>query len=289
MNKFILLGVFFFQLHSLYAQQNLEFLKNDNDVTFSSDRIIFRTKESLEKLEKSGIKRLDYWIWIVAEDLQDLSSLKNLEFVKGLLIRNVPSLTGLNNLRKIGKNGLSITQNIRGFQGLENLELIEGGLSIHHCEELETFQGLENLKSCAVLNIAYCASLRSLLGLNIKDYIYSLTISNCNNLTSIQSLHQIRSIGANLEIKHCPQLKSLDGLQNVVSWGHPQNGHDKMTPGLIVNDCKRLRNFCSITTMVRNHHQYIDFSISGNMYNPTFDQLKAGECSFQFTNKNSEE
>ena len=51
--------------------------------------------------------------------------------------RYIPS--GVNNIRKIGKGGLYISEvNISDLDGFQNLEIIEGSLDIKHCLNLKS-------------------------------------------------------------------------------------------------------------------------------------------------------
>ena len=195
--------MFYFLCINVHAQSFENFVNTTEGVEFGvRDVVIFRTKSALDRFDLQGFKSVDYAIDIACS-VSNLSFLNNLEYVKGLSIygKNVISLQGVNNIRKIGKGGLYISEvNISDLDGFQNLEIIEGSLDIKHCLNLKSLNGLQKLNRCGQLSVKYCPSLISLRGLESLKYVYSIEFDGCENLSTISSLCGLNAIGCVIEI-----------------------------------------------------------------------------------------
>lgn len=256
--------MFYFLCINVHAQSFENFVNTTEGVEFGVRYVvIFRTKSALDRFDLQGFKSVDYAIDIACS-VSNLSFLNNLEYVKGLSIygKNVISLQGVNNIRKIGKGGLYISEvNISDLDGFQNLEIIEGSLDIKHCLNLKSLNGLQKLNRCGQLSVKYCPSLISLRGLESLKYVYSIEFDGCENLSTISSLCGLNAIGCVIEILNCSNLQALTGLENVHSFGVPKYGHSNMTPQLIIGNCKNLKDFSSLKNIITHLPEYTNFHV----------------------------
>lgn len=147
----------------------------------------------------------------------------------------IKNLNGLKNLSSVG--GLRIEKtSLTSLEGLENLKTITGvdgvnqyagnGIAIGFNEKLISLKGLDNITTIGTNNynsdfiIVSNPVLSSLEGLEkLSSVENGIVIRNNNNLSSINSLIKLESIGT-LAINENNNLKSLKGLDNLTSVDH---------------------------------------------------------------------
>lgn len=196
--------------------------------------ITFTTQTQIDNFQTNypGCSVIEGDVVIIGNDISNLNGLNVLDSINGYLriISNdlLQNLTGLNNLKKIGKEGyggyLEISENpiLSSFVGLESLETVEGVIDISYNISLINLLGLNNLTSIGSrLQIFANDSLSSLTGLENLTFIggdlligWAIWCSPNPMLADISSLSNLTSIGGSLIICGCDSLENLNGLEN---------------------------------------------------------------------------
>lgn len=92
-----------------------------------------------------------------------------------------------------------------------------------------------------------------------------------NNISTFKYLHNIKEIDGNFEISSIAQ-NSFVNLGFIHTPSLIKVGGD-----IILKNLPALKNYCTQKTVLQNHTG--QFIVSGNAYNPTKEQILAGECS----------
>ncbi len=164
----------------------------------------------LDSLKKIG-KTLHLRNMNSLADLQFLSSLRE---IKNIVLDSsgISQLTGLENLEKIdGYLSVSNEPFLEDFDGLNNLEEISSFLLVRGNEALQSFEGLERLSSIdQYLHIYDNASIQNLSGLeNLQRIGSALHVVGNQNLESLDGLGPMESsYFSNLLIKENPSLST---------------------------------------------------------------------------------
>lgn len=195
-------------------------------------------------LNYPGCTEIGGTVEISGADIADLSGLSAVTHIGGaLLIYSnyiLPNLEGLNSLAKIDGNLLLWSNDLLGdMSGLNSLARVVGdvgiGVNLNTCfcpignASLTSFNGLENLQTIeGGLYIYKNPLLATFEGLNNLDSIGG-TVSFADNtiLTDLSGLENLETIGGNfgiglhtLELPHGnPALSSLHGLENLKAIG----------------------------------------------------------------------
>ena len=145
--------------------------------------------------------------------------------------------------------GNNSTTDITSISSLNSLEKIGGNiLRIAFNQNLQSFEnGLENLILSEINND----------GLGVEIQIWNNSLTDFNGLSN--------SSVFSLSIKRNQNLNSLSGLENL------------NFKALIIEDNSSLVNFCSITNQINGNLNI--YSVSGNSYNPTQQDIIEGNCS----------
>ena len=145
--------------------------------------------------------------------------------------------------------GNNSTTDITSISSLNSLEKIGGNiLRIAFNQNLQSFEnGLENLILSEINND----------GLGVEIQIWNNSLTDFNGLSN--------SSVFSLSIKRNQNLNSLSGLENL------------NFKALIIEDNSSLVNFCSITNRINGNLNI--YSVSGNSYNPTQQDIIEGNCS----------
>lgn len=153
--------------------------------------------------------------------INDLKGLDNLTTIGGSLTiinsGNLGSLNGLQNLTSIGGDLTIVGNNsLQSLNGLENLKTVGGEISINSNQNVRNLIGLSRLESVGgYLNLDVSESLE---GLGALDTITGLSLEGCM-LPSTTGLESIIHIRENLLVNTCTQLTSLNGLENLKTIG----------------------------------------------------------------------
>lgn len=260
--------------------------KDDNDDLIPSDKIYegnFGPSEYQELLDFyeagytiiNGDVEIDYF-----ENLKDLKLLTNLKRIHGYfqIIANpeLESLEGLNNIDSITSSFNIIScDKLSNFGGLDHLIYIGGDMRIMSNDLLENLDGINHLEYVgAKLKISGNHQMTNLQGLeNLKTIDLMLEIgekdgSGNDKLESLEALTNLEVIRTRLEINNCSSLISLNGLENIHILG-----------STVIRRNHVLSNYCALQYVMNNGDFPGEFSALYNEYNPSKEDIQAGECS----------
>lgn len=230
--------------------------------------------------------------------LSNLEGLSNLKNIGSSLFLNknysIPNLDWLSNLTSID-HGLSIgfSPLITSLNGLSNLIYLGDHLSLTHNDSLNDLSGLQNLTATlGRLSITENNSLTTLDGLQNLTFTTSLLIYGNNALTDLSPLLNTTSLSGGFEISQNDSLTDLNFLNNLTNLGSSSlilhninleslNGLSNLTEAglyFYVRNNDRLTDFCEL------QHAFTvggntSFDASGNLYNPTKQDIIDGNCS----------
>lgn len=205
-------------------------------------------------------------------------------------LNNVPNFNHLSNLSTIGDNTyINHNPSITSLSGLSSLSFINGLLSINNNDSLTTI-GLDALTSVGNLIIQDNQQLMNFHGLeNINLHNRNIFISQNNSITSLEGLLFNNSHGS-LSIENNPNLSDLSQLISLNSIIGILNIHNNdaitnldafsnlsVAGGIGIGNNVNLDNFCGLTTLMSNNFTG-SFSVSGNAYNPSQQDIIDGNC-----------
>jgi hypothetical protein len=167
-------------------------------------------------------------VLINGDGITNLDGLSGITIVNGNLTiepdpaiqMNLSSLSGLNNLELVA-GGLRIENNeqLSSLNGLNSLESVLGGFYILNNDKLIDLNGLNSLDTVWGFSVNMNDSLQSLNGLNDIDYIGSLSISENTNLHSLDGLQNLEQIGGNFYLFHNDHLTDITSLSKLTNIG----------------------------------------------------------------------
>jgi len=230
-------------------------------------------------------------------------------------ITDLSPLSSLINVGTLQIEDLDITS----FEGLNNIVDIEFSLNIIHNTSLLTLEGLSNNLTIGYdLSILENYSLTSLNGLpSFSNIGRDLIIRNNNQLNDITALFNINEVGRDFILRFNSQLNDLSPLSNLYEIGRNfflfQNDQLSSLSGLenlthiggnfditnqifiteinglsnlqtvmgnlsIINN-PQLTNLCGIENLISNNGLDGDYTVEGNVYNPTLQDIIDGNCS----------
>lgn len=205
-----------------------------------------------------GLESLEVVDWILGvesnENLVALDGLDNLKMVGALILQsyNVASIEALQNLTSAETITIAWTGHLTDLKGLDGLTGI-GRLELFGNYGLVSLNGLQNLTIANKISISGNTALSS--------------ISHLSGLTSIISLEGVTEW--QMTVSDNDLLTSLDGLQNISQF---------KGKGWIGNN-ETLTNLCAIQNLITNGEFTVPLTISANAYNPTAEDIIAGNCS----------
>ena len=185
--------------------------------------------------------------------LTGLHEFNQLAFVGGTMQIygcGIQSMSGLNNLRSVGRFSIFANDSLVNIDGLENLEHV--GLLDIGGENLENLDPLTSLLSIGELWISGCPKLRHLPLLDKVDFIDGLLdIAGNDLLSDLSGLDSIQRVNGGLDIWFCPSLKSLKGLENLKQCGGTIYiaSNDSL---LHLNELEQLTNIDGLLRLVDN-------------------------------------
>ncbi len=250
---------------------------------------------------------------IDGEDITDLSNLQSLQYVQRYIEIKNTSLTNLDGFQNTQTDSdlfphlptllLENNNQMSDISAISDFSKKCKRIRIANSIELESLSGFEiaNNTNLSLTNL----SLQTLSWLNTISEFSSLRIDGLNQITSLSGLDSLESIDFNLGVHNCENLVSLSGANalNDVGGLYVKN-NDLLTSldgltfsntvGLIelgVSDNNNLADFCAIRSWVENNgikkdygeDQIINeyFSVYGNAYNPTLEQIRDENQCFQ--------
>jgi len=206
-------------------------------------------------------------------DIISLEQLESIQKVKTLTISYLKSLTslkGLDNLESVSYLRISYNDKLNSLQGLGSLVTIgsasSGGLTVQSNGSLTSFDGLNNLETVqGTLNVYGCNKLTSLNGLEkLKSLSSSLELTSCP-LGNLDPLSNLISIGGALSLSQL-DIMNLDGLSNLTS-----------VDRVLISGNTKLSDFCGIKQALSG--SLSAYTVQNNLYNPTQQDISSGSCS----------
>ncbi len=180
------------------------------------------------------------------DNLTDISGLSNLTSLGGFSIDNTPiaSISCLHNITTL--TGSLSLMGISSLEGLNNITTIGEDLDLQH-NSFTTLNALSNLTSIGG----------------------TFLLHNNNSLINFDGLTNLTSIGINLWVHSNTALADVDGLSSLASVGN-QLHFDGNTS---------LTSFCGLNTLIIDNNFSNTYSVTGNAYNPTQQDIIDGNCS----------
>lgn len=252
------------------------------------DSVFTQPFKGLEKLSKIGgnfiikstsiqiiVGNLDTYEFSVFEKLNNLSEIGGDFDISSTYLRNVTSFKGLGNLQIIGGNfRISQMNRLLSFEGLERLHFIGGDFHISPLafpsnngsttsfKSLVSFKGLDNLRTIG--------GNFELLGSHVS----------LNSLLSLEGLNSLSVIKGNFKIIGIqPDKTTGDHALNSFYSCKGIYNLSQVGDSIILKNLPILKDYCDLKTALQNHTG--QFIVSGNAYNPTKEQILAGECSIE--------
>ncbi|MEM0519543.1 cadherin repeat domain-containing protein [Aequorivita flava] len=205
--------------------------------------------------------------------LLNLEGLENLTQIHALLaIGACNLLTNLDELQNVHSSPAEITINFNNsllnINALSNSETVEY-IDVSNNPVLVNLQGLENITSANEVYIYLNSSITDLSGLNNLTTVDYLGISQNPNLSSIAGLENLKTVQSSLFIEQNPTLANLNSLNNLETIGND----------LRIVENSALTDFCGLQTVIANNGPGNTYSVYGNAYNPTQQDILNGNCS----------
>lgn len=153
-----------------------------------------------------------------------------------------------------------------------------GDLTIENAEDLQAFKNARYTKvtgNLTVINVNRIVD--DLYGLqyvggNLRILATQENVMNGNWVLS-RSFNELKEVGGNFEISSIAS-NSLNEFNYLETVHLVKVGGD-----IILKNLPALKDYCDLKTVLQNHTG--QFIVSGNAYNPTKEQILAGECSMQ--------
>ena len=101
---------------------------------------------------------------------------------------------------------------------------------------------------------------------NINATVERLIIRN-TNLENLEGLNNLTRTTHDLAIEKNNQLKNLDGLTNLIE-----------IERCSILDNPVLADYCGLEALISDGQVNSGYSVSGNEYNPSLEELKDGDC-----------
>lgn len=207
---------------------------------------------------------------LTIENEEDLRAFKEANYTKvtgDLIFKywNNDLCTGSNTLHSVGGNLKFIASTFdNGFTditGLSFSKLSEIGGCFEFISEadrqfwgMNDFIGFSNLKS---------------IGGNFRMRSYKASFINFSDFRGLMNLTKIDGDMIIYGDNDMRELQSIAGLNETI----------KISGDIQLVNLSVLKNYCDLQTVLQNHTG--QFIVSGNAYNPTKEQILAGECSIQ--------
>ncbi len=164
------------------------------------------------------------------DNLLDINGLNALIQVNGSLVLedlgSITNIDALSNLSLVGGevefHGLGNLMNINGLSGLST---VGGGISIHNISNLTTLQPLANIETFSGPILIGSLPIENLAGLENFDSLgYDIDIEWCLNLKSLEGFPpSVSNLGGGLSIYKNAALTDISALSNVNSIGGTLN------------------------------------------------------------------
>lgn len=178
--------------------------------------------------------------------LSNLDGLKNLKTLNGLSVclnKNLENIDGLQNIASLKNTYIAANNSLLNLGGLKNIDTVSERLFISQNQKINTivFNNLSHVKNLIIMGN------NNLQGMefNRLESVGGLTLVGNNNLTN---------------------LDGLSSLQNIDNYINISYNYE-------------LNDFCGIRTLIVNNGLGNDYLVNYNLFNPTIEDIKAGNCS----------
>jgi hypothetical protein len=278
----------------------------------------YETVQALSTFDLPALKSCGRFTITNCPGITNLDGFNNLEIVDGDLSisnANIPGasikLKTINGFNKLTKVNYSLGLETAAGSG-DGLVGFDGPLnSIKGFTQLKTVGAMFNIGGKSLTDISGFANLES-IGQDFRIITTGLTglegfgklkssgmnenrliqIADNTKLTSVKGFTSLTTVAGIYFVRN-PELKDLQGLEKITSMknGMTVSGNNKLTnvdglanvegatTGIFINANTILRNLCGITKVVKGGGNTGSYQVTGNAYNPTVQQIIAGQCS----------
>ncbi|WKK75993.2 hypothetical protein QYS49_00640 [Marivirga salinae] len=181
-------------------------------------------------------------------EIEDLSLLKNLVEVNGIIILNnkdLKSLAGLENIKQLEFLEIKNNQSLTSLEGLENLSEISSSFSLYSNRTLENLTPLNGLT-------------------RVGEQLFIFDNSQLSDLSGLENLVECPK----LLILNNIRLVNIEGLEGISS-----------SSDIRIDSNDSLTDFCSLTKFIKANKESIYFIARHNVYNPTIEDMVQDKCS----------
>lgn len=217
--------------------------------------------------------------------LVNIEGLSNIERIERLNIIDNNSLTNTNGISDIRIRHITIADNSSLISISEFPDPLddmgeEFGIDLdcygHNCRRFIIIQNNEKLTSLEGFLKA------TELHLGVLFIINNNSLTNLNGLSNIERLYSSPEYGLSVRINDNDQLINLDAFSNLSDFGYFDDlSFEYIFGHLEIKNNISLINFCGFKNAATyRNYDTASFDVSGNSYNPTFEQLKTeAKCS----------
>lgn len=223
---------------------------------------------SLKGME--SFKSLDYLIINGSPKIENMNGLNNLTKIGELNLKNITSLINFAGLEKLTDvENIKIDNcGITTFTGLSNIRDVKYNFNIANCHNFSNFKELSNINyfghnALGGLGINNCSGISDLAGLGGAQYIGRFTIEGNTDLRSLKGLSSPTI--EYLTIGNCNQLTTLYGLENVKNIKFNLHVYNNIV----------LEDFCPLKKILINSPT-ISYDVLNNFKNPTRAEILTG-------------
>lgn len=198
------------------------------------------------------------------ESFENLKGFDNLTAVDVFTLKDLPKLKnmeGLSSLSQIERLYLS-NVGINTFNGLNNVKTIDH-FSVNSCNSLINFVGLPSLikigDEISYFEVSNCANLEDFVGLEKVQHFTRFNIYSLPKLKNFDGIKDAKM--PYISISNCTLINSLQGLEKVFGVGN-----------VAIYDNINLQNFCAIKNVVRSLNSN-SYYVKNNLNNPTQQEI----------------
>ncbi len=181
-------------------------------------------------------------------EVNDLTPLKNITFVKGLDIihTTLTSIAGIENLEVEGFIQIAFNKELLNLKGFPKTKETSVALNLNGNNKLEDIKDLVHVKSFFWLGIVDNINLVNLEGLNnVIEVEQDLRIQANLRIENLNELTNLKLVGEDLSISDNQALYSFCGLLPLVTTGEIRGtfylmNRNRFNPGSIQFECERL-------------------------------------------------
>lgn len=249
---------------------SLEYIGGNFTLDGSFDNL--ETFEGLEKLAFIGGKLINNYVigdYSMFNKLKSFSALSTLRQLGGIHIATSKSTSGFNSLET--------------FNGLDNIQIIDNFLIVTTNKSfvnLKSFKGINNITE--VRKEFRLSGLENNFINTFEDFnkitmITGFNLSNLPTFTSLKGFENLRTVNDYFIIMNCERLFNIDALTSLLKVENINTS--SIYRGFQILNCPRLFDFCALSNMAQNFTG--SFTLTGNGFNPTLDQIKNGNCKSQ--------